>query len=201
MKNLSRTILTVVAVGLLSGGLFCQKAQATFITGDIQFNGTAAFDTMDLHTATEVTAFTNVKVAAGGTSGSFISIPDGTSVSMAAPWIFKPSTATIPLWSVSFGLSSFTFDLATVTSVSTTTTQGVLFFEITGNGTVSGAGFAPTPGIWSFTIPDVGGATKPKFAFSADTAAAAVPDGGATAALLGLALAGVEVSRRKLKAA
>jgi VPDSG-CTERM motif len=199
MKNLSKTILTMVAVGLLSSGLFCQQAQATFITGDIQFNGTAAFDTMDLHTATEVTAFSNVTVAAGGTSGSFTSIPDGTSVSMAAPWIFKPSTATIPLWSVSFGLSSFTFDLATVTSVSTTTIHGVLFFEITGNGTVSGAGFVPTPGIWSFTIPDVGGATKPSFGFSADTAA--VPDGGATAALLGLALAGVEVLRRKFKAA
>jgi len=111
---------------------------------------------------------------------------------MTAPWIFNPSTATIPLWQV----GGFTFDLTSSTIV----TQTNFFLNITGVGTLSGAGFDPTPGTWSFTVSNALGKPHATFGFTSDTAST-VPEGGATAALLGLALGGVEVLRRKFKAA
>jgi len=193
MKNLSKTILTVIAVGLLSCGLFCQQAQATPITGDIQFTGIVTFDNTDLSMAKQVSTWDLCLVLSD--SGSFSSIPalpTVTNVTMTAPWIFNPSTATIPLWQV----GGFTFDLASSTIVTQTTT----FLNVTGVGTLSAAGFDTTPGTWSFTISNTDGLAHSTFGFQADTAPK-VPDGGATAALLGVALAGVEVLRRKLKAA
>jgi hypothetical protein len=110
---------------------------------------------------------------------------------MTAPWIFNPSTATIPLWQV----GGFTFDLTSSTIV----TQDNFFLNVTGVGNISGAGFTTTPGSWSFTVSNANGKTHSTFGFQSDTAA--VPDSGATAALLGVALAGVEVLRRKFRVA
>jgi hypothetical protein len=189
MKNLSKTILTVVAVGLLSCGLCCQQAQATPITGDITFGGVVTFDSTSLSAATQVSTW-NLSIVTSD-SGSFSSIPILSNVTMTAPWIFNPSTATIPLWSV----GGFTFDLMSSTIVH----QDNFFLNITGVGTLSAAGFTTTPGTWSFAVSSAGGKPQSTFGFTSDTRA--VPEGGATAALLGLALAGVEVLRRKFKAA
>ena len=191
MKNLSKTILTVVAVGLLSGGLFCQQAQATPITGDITFGGVVTFDSTSLSLATQVSTW-NLSIVTSD-SGSFSSIPILSNVTMTAPWIFNPSTPTIPLWQV----GGFTFDLTSSTIVTQTTT----FLNITGVGTISAAGFTTTPGTWSFTVSNADGKKHSTFGFQSDTVGNAVPDGGATAALLGVAVAGVEVLRRKFKAA
>ena len=193
MKNLSKTILTVVAVGMLSGGLFCQQAQATPITGDITFGGVVTFDSTSLSLATQVSTW-NLSIVTSD-SGSFSSVPLGPgNVTMTAPWIFNPSTATIPLWSIG---ESFNFNLTSSTIV----TQTNFFLNVTGVGTIGGAGFDTTPGTWSFTISNASGKTSGTFGFQSDTAAGRVPDGGATAGLLGFALAGVEMLRRNFKAA
>jgi hypothetical protein len=190
MKNLSKTILAVVAVGLLSSGLFCQQAQATPITGDITFGGVVTFDSTNLSLAKQVSTW-NLSIV---TSDSVdFGIPILTNVTMTAPWIFNPSTPTIPLWSV----GGFSFDLMSSTIV----TQNNTFLNITAVGTLSGPGFDPTPGTWSFTVSNADGKTHDTFGFQSDTAAGLVPDGGTTAALLGLAFAGIEVLRRKFKVA
>src|SRR6266446_1525480 len=191
MKNLSKTILMVVAVGLLSCGLFCQKAEATPITGDITFGGVVTFDSTSLSLATQVSTW-NLSIVTSD-SGSFSSIPILSNVTMTAPWIFNPSTATIPLWSV----GGFTFDLMSSHIV----TQTNFFLNVTGVGSLSGPGFTTTPGTWSFTVSNALGGPHSTFGVSSDTAAGVVPDIGATAALLGPALAGVEVLRRKFNAA
>jgi len=194
MKNLSKTILTVVAVGLLSGGLFCQQAQATPITGDINFGGVVTFDSIHLNLATQVSTWdTCVVLSDSGSFSSIPALPTVTNVAMTAPWIFNPSTPTIPLWQV----GGFTFDLTSSTIVS----QDNFFLNITGVGTISAAGFDTTPGTWSFTVSNADGKRHSTFGFQSDTVGNAVPDGGATAALLGVALAGIEVLRRKIKAA
>jgi hypothetical protein len=191
MKNLSKTILLVVAAGLLGCGAFCQQAQASFITGDITFGGVVTLDSTTLSAATQVTTWNSSFVTSD--SGDLMSVPVMTNVAMTAPWIFNPSTPTIPLWQV----GGFTFDLTSSTIVS----QDNFFLNVTGIGTISGNGFDPTPGTWSFTISNADGKTHSTFGFESDTASTSVPEGGATAALLGLALAGVEVLRRKFKAA
>ena len=194
MKNLTKTILAVLAIGFISCGLFSQQAQATLINGDIQFAGETRFDTNSLATAHRVVTWFDVFHNAGFSSvtsgtGDFAGIFPGTQATMAQPWIFNPSTPTPGLWSV----GGFTFDLLTSTIV----TQNAQFLSISGTGIVSGNGFDPTNMEWSFSSQNAGGRPRTIFSFSAN--GVAVPDGGSAVALLGLALTGIEVLRRKLK--
>lgn len=191
MKNLRETILAVLATGLLSGGLFCQQAQAVPIDGYINFAGAVRYDTNSLLTATRVTQWKNSTVLGAATTGDFAAFTfDGEHVTMARTWIFNPSTVTPALWRV----GGFTFNLTSSTVVS----QSAFFLNILGTGTVTGNGFDPTPGQWSFTSTNSNGHIRTTFGFQSETTA---PDGGATAVLLGLALTGVEVLRRKFKVA
>jgi len=190
MKNLSKAILAVLAAGLFSCGLLTQQAQAVPITGDVNFGGVATFDTTSLATAASVQVWNSSFVISS--SGDFGGIAMFTPVAMAATWIFNPSTPTPGLWSV----GGFTFDLLS----SVVSSQSKFFLNITGFGILSGNGFDPTPGEWSFTSSSANGKSSATFGFQSNTTAAPVPDGGATVLLLGLALAGVEVLRTKLKA-
>ena len=118
-------------------------------------------------------------------------MPIGSVVTLAASWIFNPSTPTPGLWSV----GGFSFDLDTATI----DTQNSHLLSITGTGTLSGAGFDPTPGTWAFSAQSAAGIHQASFTFSADTnTGPGVPDGGSAVALLGIALVGLEGLRRKL---
>jgi hypothetical protein len=194
--KLSKTVLAVLTLGLLSCGLFSQQAQAAPITGDIQFAGEVQFDTNSLATATRVVTWFDVFHNAGFSSvtsatGSFAGIAPGTQATMGQPWIFNPSTPTPGLWSV----GGFTFDLLS----STILVQNSKNLSIEGTGIVSGNGFDPTAMDWSFTTQSSGGRTRTTFSFSANGVAVGVPDGGSAVALLGIALTGIEVLRRRLK--
>ncbi len=186
--KLSKTILAVLATSVFSCGLFSQQAHASPINGDIQFAGSAQFDTNSLLTATTVASWINAHTEAGYT-GDFSGILINTPVTMGTSWIFSPSTPTPGLWSV----GGFTFDLLSSTVAMRTASALV----IEGTGIVSGNGFDPTAMDWSFTTQSSGGRTRTVFSFSAN--GVAVPDGGSAVALLGLALTGIEVLRRRLK--
>ena len=187
MKNLSKTLLTTLAVGLISCGMFVQQAQADQIQGDINFTGQVTYDTGNVGTANSVTGWFNTFV--GTASGDFSGL-DGAAATFTAPWVFDPPSPRVPLWTV----GGFTFDLTTSSIVFQTTSFGGILV-VQGNGIITAAGFDPTAGTWSFTSNGPG--ADGQFSFSAGTSA--VPDGGATVMLLGLALAGVGALRRKLK--
>jgi hypothetical protein len=194
MKNITKTILAVLATGVLSCGLFSQQAEAIAISGDIQFAGEVQFDTNSLATATRVVTWFDVFHNAGFTSvtsgtGDFSGIAPGTQAAMAQPWIFNPSTPTPGLWSV----GGFTFNLLSATIV----TQNATTLVIEGTGIVSGNGFDPTAMDWSFTTQSAGGKTRTTFSFSGN-GTTGVPDGGSAVVLLGLAFIGVGLLRRKL---
>jgi len=193
MKSLSKTLLAVLATGVLSCAVFSQQAQATPINGDIQFAGETRFDTNSLATAHRVVTWFDVFHNAGFSSvtsgtGDFAGIFPGTQATMAQPWIFNPSTPTPGLWSV----GGFSFDLLTSTIV----TQNASTLVIEGTGIVSGNGFDPTSMDWSFTTQSAGGRTRTTFSFSAN--GASVPDGGTTVMLLGAALGALGMARRFL---
>jgi len=178
--------LLKLALAVLAAALVTSGAQAAMVEGAITFAGGAKFDTNSLATATRVTLFKNVKVMSE--DGDFTGIvSDDDAVTMAVPYIFTPSTATPGLWSV----DGFTFDL----DASVVVLQNADFLLISGTGTITGNGFDPTPGTWSFT------AQSPKangvFSFSSSDGFLA-PDGGSTVALLGLGLTGIWMIRRKL---
>jgi len=191
--KLSKTLFAAAAIGLLSCALFSQQAQASPISGGIQFAGEVKFNTKSLATATNVVTWYDVFHNAGFSSvtsgtGDFAGIAPGTSAAMAA-WAFNPSTPTPGLWSV----GGFTFNLLSSTIV----TQNASTLVITGTGIVSGNGFDPTAMDWSFTTQSSGGRTRTTFSFSAN--GVAVPDGGSAVMLLGAALSTLGMARRFLK--
>jgi hypothetical protein len=194
IMKLSKTLLALLATGALGCGLFSQQAQATAINGDIQFAGTVKLNTKSLATAHSVVTWFDVFHHAGFSSvtsgtGDFAGIAPGTSASMPNVWIFGPSTPTPGFWSV----GGFTFNLLS----STVVTQNASTLVIEGIGIVSGNGFDPTAMDWMFTTQSSGGRTRTQFSFSAN--GLALPDGGSAVALLGLALTGLELLRRKLR--
>ena len=196
MKNLTKTILTLIAAGLVLTALSTQEAQAAKIIGRLDIAGSVMFDSSALQNVTQVnewrdifgnSGFTNVAAFNGSYLG-FVSMGD--QATMATPWTFNPSTNTPALWSV----GGFTFDLTSATIVMQTGT----FLDIEGVGTVHGTGFEDTTARWAFSVQNAGGGPGDFFSFSANTASG-VPDGGSAVALLGISLVAIEFVRRKLR--
>ena len=188
MKNRSsKRILVFFALGLISCALCVQQAQAVPINGAITFAGGVEMNgTAD--TATQVITWLDQSGAmptVQSVSGSFAAITVGDTVTFQPGWFFN--SGPIPVfWTV----DGFTFSLI----ASHIVFQGDGFLNVYGRGTITGHGFN-APGTWSFSIQnDEGGGV-----FSWSGGSAATPDGGATVALLGLALAGIEGIRRKQK--
>ena len=175
-KIVLASIAAVASVGLLS------SAQATPITGMLNISGTAHYNA-PIATATQVTMFEDV-ITGGANTGSFAGIPAMVSVAMTSPYIFNPSTPTPALWSV----AGFTFDLLSSVIIFQSS-HGIL---LEGEGIITGNGFDPTSGHWSFSQQQGAGTT---LTFSATTEA--VPDGGMTMALLGAGLMGLAAFRVK----
>ena len=176
-----------LALALVSP-FFLPQVQARPILGDIDFSGVVTFDTMSLNTATRITNWNTSLVTRD--TGDFSGIALGTHSTMSA-WTFSPSTATPGLWTV----GGFTFNLSSSAVVS----QSAVFLNITGIGTISGNGFDPTPGLWSFTSSNSNGTNNATFSFQTNTVA--VPEG-STVALLAtgsVALAALRHFGRKAK--
>jgi len=170
------------------------------MTGNITFAGSVELNSSDANAATQVTAWhglaTGDKPQVQSHDGNFSPfVTNGDGVTFFAPWNFN--SGPIPnFWSV----DGFTFSL---TSSSITPDQDPNSVTVDGTGFVSGNGFMATAGSWHFTTQNPSATDNgiAKFSFSAATGAVAqVPDGGSSVALLGIALAGVEAVRRKIRA-
>lgn len=173
-----------------------QATYATPITGDIGFTGNAALDTSSAGTATEVTAWSDTAVSAdSGSFAAYITVPPNVAATFnnSVAWKFNdPSTPINNFWQV----GGFTFELLSSYIVA----QPAGYVDVAGTGTVSGNGYTPTTMSWSFSVqdPSIAGANGPVWTFSASTSS--IPDGGSTVMLLGLALSGAALLRRKLMA-
>jgi len=192
MKTPSKTILTLLIIGLVSCGLFSQQAQAVPITGGISLAGVYATDTGNLNTAK---AFTSFSAVVTSVSGSYTGVPFGTSVTMN-PFTFNPfSSSVTPLWTFMFGApaKTYSFDLTVLSSV---LQPGDDTLTLKGTGTLHITNFTDTPGTWVFTANQ----KSDTFSFSSSNGTTGVPDSGSAVALLGIALAGIEGGRRALRA-
>jgi hypothetical protein len=186
--RLSKSILVALVAGVLA--FISEPVQAVQITGDIQFNGNADLNNDALAAATRVDAYTDVQVSSR--SGDLTAVPVGTAVTMFAPWNFN-SGPIANFWQTG------TFRLDLISSTVSQQSSSLLF--VTGTGTLFGTNFDATPAVYTFTITSADGSTPGGiYGFSASTAArpAGVPDGGSALVLLGIALSGVEMARRKL---
>lgn len=188
-----KKILMLVAAAVVSMTLV-QNASAVAISGKVDMVGTLNLNTTSLATASTVTSFGPAAVIPTP-NGAFIGTA-GSAVTFT-PFSWNPqSTPVIPLWSFVSGGWTYTFDLNNISFVF----QNASFVNLAGEGILNitglGSPYTPTQGKWTFTITSAG--SDPNFRFGFVSSTAAVPDGGMTVALLGLALVGVEGLRRKL---
>ena len=154
------------------------------IQGEIDFGGVVTYNTNSLATATQVTQWNNsiVLQRSGDFANPTFSIDPGDPATMTAPWTFNSGTPGTPapgpalnaLWSI----GGFTFDL----SSSMVASQDSTFLDVEGTGTISGNGFASTPGTWSFTSTKSDGGTSNSFGFQAQSTA--VPEPGSVVLLV-----------------
>lgn len=171
--------------------------EAVPITGSIDIQGGGALLTpagAPLGTATGVDA-TNGVVSSG--NGSFAGTA-GTSVNFE-PFTFNPATTPVSLWSFTIGSLTYSFDLTSMV----VGTDNSSLLTITGSGTLTitgdGSNWDPTTGNWAYQIAS---ATSPYagdgvFSYDSNTT---VPDGGLTVILLGSALSGLTMLRKKISA-
>lgn len=194
---MKKIILALAVSGFISCALMSQQAQAVTINGTIGFFGSASASGASGPPTT--VSFTNPWTGFGGTGDYFGTGTPLTTFSSfnftgdgAAAVLSAPAT---PLWTFTIGLTTYSFDLLTLTNGHTD--AGSMSFS--GTGVAHITGFEDT--IATFGLSGSGGVFN-FFATSTTTAAGTgVPDGGSAIALLGIACAGVEILRRKLRAA
>jgi hypothetical protein len=185
MKNTIK-LIAALAVAAIA---FTQTSSATPITGTIGFSGTANLDGSSVATSSQVLSWGTNTV--GITSGSFSGVPIGAVVTLIAPWSFN-SGARAGFWQV----AGFTFDLAG----SSIFQNSGGFLSINLVGTVFGNGYEVTALSGRVTIQDPSVSNGRTFNYTESLSFNSVPDGGTTALLLGSALSGLALIRRKLTA-
>jgi hypothetical protein len=187
-------------LGAAAAVLTAVTAQAIPVTGSITFAGGVNLDTGSAGTATTVTAWYGpdpdpdpIVVSRSGSFAAFV--PNLSPATFTAPYTFV-SGAHPALWTV----GGFTFNL--LFSVIDAQTAGSV--SAMGIGIITGNGFDPTFATWRFSTQDPSAVEDGRgavFSFSAsDGATGRVPEGGTTLVLLGVALSGLGLLRRKLVA-
>lgn len=188
MKNITKIAATLVGVAALT-----QAVQATPIIGSLALSSsTVTLNSSSVTTASEVVNWGTVTA-----SGSFNGVAVPTSASMASPWFFAGATpSALPInnfWTVgaySFQLQSFTEFVSGP------------FLLFTFNGLVSDGGVnTATTFAGSGSLQDPNsGHTDAGYIFSGSLSFNSVPDGGSTALLLGAAMSGLTMIKRKFLA-
>ena len=184
-------VSATLAVGMVSA------VQAIPITGSIGFTG--AFVQIG---GTSGNLGTAVSFTILNTVANPITIHDATGafVGAGAPIVFAPSVGVngnapslvnAQLWSVLNGLTTYSL---TVTTEGQTFTSGIQL-NLAGNGILHDGNAADdTAGVWQIGF----GVSGNSFTWQSTSATSGVPDGGATVMLLGAAVSGLALLRRKL---
>jgi hypothetical protein len=190
-KMTKKLIKMFVGMSLL---LVTLTTQAVPITGSIQFVGTAtmnASQTAFISFGNPIGGGLGPWVQGGSQTGGYAGIAGGTTA-IWTPFTFNPPAASVtPLWMLTVGTTTYSFD---ATSMSVTHPNATTV-NISGTGIAHITGFADTLGTWTVTATGSG----VDFTFGATTGPGGnVADGGTTVLLLGAALSGVALLRRKL---
>lgn len=190
--------LKKVAIALaISGLVLGAQAIPTPIDGTISFSGSSTIDGNSFITATEFLSFNEVTVGSSATlNGDYVGT-SGAAVTMT-PFTWAPTTASTPinpLWSFTMAGITYSFTLDDLDQDFVAARSLLLSGFGTAYITGPGVDKLATSGIWNFSAQTMGLAT---FTFSSTTQAPlSVPDGGTTLAMLGSALFGFGVLKRK----
>ena len=184
---MKKIILAILATAFVT-------AQAYAFEGTIGFSG-SMFQTTNFKTGVTTNHFAAGWVTQPGNTGDYAVVPGGVSVvvngfSFTGNNTLSPSLTApvIPQWTFTYLGTTYSFDLTVLTSASSTS----------GSIAESGTGVAHINGQSVFATWSLDG-TGHGFTFMASIHTTALPDGGSAVALLGIALTGIEVLRRRLR--
>ncbi len=192
---MTKYITTAVAAGALAFGV-AQTPAANFINGNIQFTGSgtasvsAGITTVTPSSPMTVVADTGDYAGTGGSSVTVSPFQFNAGGNLVAP--------VTPEWTFTLAGITYSFNLQALTSAKINS-GSPSSIAVSGVGTATMTGKDATAASWSFSGTGTSGftfdiASMQTSALGRDT----VPDGGATAMLLGLATVGFAVARRKL---
>jgi hypothetical protein len=195
MKNMIKYIAcAVVALGLAA------TVQAGTIAGGVTFNGDFSHNGIgaDLSTATLVSITANANLSLSG-SGTFAGVNMGNLYALLSNYYVSPAGggALSPdgqvMWQILIGTTVYSFTVTTEFQQWNPSPNGGIL-NMSGAGVFSNdAGDPSVDGNWNFSWT----ANGAQFGFSG-TDATNIPDGGLTIMLLGTALSGLALLRRKL---
>ena len=200
MKNITKIVAAAAVAAVLT-----QSVQATPITGVIGFSGTATLNQPTASASTQVVSWGANNI--GLHSGTFSGLTSAASVLLYSPWNFT-SGGIANFWTVTDGTKVYTFNLSS-SSVFGTTSGNDIFGNFVTSITIVLAGTVYSNVLGqdsnnfsgSMTIQDPSvGAGDGLFTYTESLSFNSVPDGGTTALLLGSALSGLALLRRKLVA-
>jgi len=199
MKNILKVVAAAaVAVALTS------SVQATPITGVIGFSGTANTDSANANTSTEVLSWGNNSI--GLHTGTFSTLTPTATVALAAPWFFNSGPKN-NFWIVTDGANTYTFNLSSSSVFSTGVIAGpqgpitTITIFLAGTVVSSVLGLDPTAFTGSISLQDPSANNgNGTYSYTESISFGSVPDGGTTVLLLGSALSGLALIRRKLSA-
>jgi len=194
-RNMRATLGRLFGLALSMG--ITASLQAIPISGTIQFVGTAtmnASQTAFVSFGNPIGGGSGPWVQAGSQSGDYAAVAGGTTASWT-PFTFNPPAASVtPLWMFTIGTTTYSFDAISMT----VTHPNATTVNISGSGIAHITGLADTLGNWTVTATGSG----VDFTFGAFTGSGpgGVADGGTTVLLLGTALSGVALLRKKMVA-
>lgn len=187
-------------LGLLAISAAAPLTHAVPIDGTIAFDGSTSLDA-PIPSATTFMSFTNSEVSVGTQSGVYLGTA-GTSVMMEMiqfnPFVLPAQ----PLWSFAKDGVDYSFSLLSLDSVEVESlAEGLFSLTLAGQGMAMVTGYDDTPGAFSITTTGDAEATDlgfGAFTFTADSSEQ-VPDSGTTVALLGSAMLGFVVFKRRFR--
>lgn len=184
-----KRILKELGLAAIAISLAAVSANATAINGTVSFSDEFTINTGSLATATAITGISSVAVS--NSTGDYSGLAHGDTIDFSAitgatPFTFSPSTPFIGFWTVTKSGVTYSFDIST-TAIDLQSSSALV---LSGSGLAHITGYDDTVGNWTLTLNSGGGLLN----FSGVTS---VPDGGATLLLLGSALAGLGLIRRR----
>jgi len=196
MKHTIKAIPPLLCVAAVCAvALTGTNANANQFTGSIAFGSSSVTtDNAVLPLATEfgVTgAFTTATTGIYSTLG----VLDFQPVTFSGFTFNPPVSSVTPLWTFDLGARVFSLDATSVSS-SWLTTVGGGEWIISGRGMASITGYTDTPGTWTVNLSTSGNLSL-GFDSTADVIPTSVPDTAGTGTLLGGALMGLGLLRRK----
>jgi hypothetical protein len=165
------------------------------IKGGIGFSGAFATDgsPTDLTTGTMFTIVGAVTTVPAAVPGDFAGAPASPDTFLSPILVHAGLGGNVGqnLYTITIGGNLFTFLINSISQ----DVNSAKFYDVSGTGTVTAAGFAPTIGTYTLNFTQSGGSS-----FTWGATSTAIPDGGTTVILLGAALSGLGLLRRKLAA-